>query len=155
MEILRQIANLFLQAVPTVVIVFLFYVFVRWAFFTPIQKAMAEREGKIEGARKDAAAVQAAANQDLQAYNEALKKARAEIYAEQEAARQAIVEERAKNLKAMRTLAQKEVGEAKKKIDVELDAARKQIEASAPQIAGEITRSILDKPLTLQGGVGR
>jgi F0F1-type ATP synthase membrane subunit b/b' len=55
----------------------------------------------------------------------------------------------------MRTLAQKEVGEAKKKIDVELAAARKQIEASAPQIAGEITRSILEKPLTLQGGVGR
>lgn len=155
MEILRQIANLFLQAVPTVVLVFLFYVFMRWAFFTPIQKAMAEREAKIDGARKDAAAVQAAANQDLQTYNDALKKARAEIYAEQEAARQAIVEERAKNLKAMRTLAQKEVAEAKKKIDAELEAARKQIEASAPQIAGEITRSILEKPLTLQGGVGR
>jgi F-type H+-transporting ATPase subunit b len=155
MEILRQIANLFLQAVPTVLLVFLFYVFMRWAFFTPIQKAMAQREAKIDGARKDAAAVQAAANQDLLAYNEALKKARAEIYAEQEAARQAIVEERAKNLRAMRTLAQKEVGEAKKKIDVELAAARKQIEASAPQIAGEITRSILEKPLTLQGGVGR
>jgi F-type H+-transporting ATPase subunit b len=155
MEILRQIANLFLQAVPTVVLVFLFYWFMRWAFFTPIQKAMAEREAKIDGARKDAAAVQAAANQDLQTYNEALKKARAEIYAEQEAARQAIVEERAKNLKAMRTLAQKEVAEAKKKIDSELAAARKQIEASAPEIAGEITRSILEKPLTLQGGIGR
>jgi F-type H+-transporting ATPase subunit b len=155
MEILRQIGKLFLQAVPTVVLVFLFYLFMRWAFFTPIQKAMAEREAKIEGARKDAAAVQASANQDLQNYNEALKKARAEIYAEQEAARQAIVEERAKNLKAMRSLAQKEVAEAKKKIDVELDAARKQIEASAPEIAGEITRSILEKPLTLQGGVGR
>jgi F-type H+-transporting ATPase subunit b len=127
----------------------------RWAFFTPIQKAMAEREAKIDGARKDAASVQAAANQDLQTYNEALKKARAEIYAEQEAARQAIVEERAKNLKAMRTLAQKEVGEAKKKIDAELAAARKQIEASAPEIAGQITRSILEKPLTLQGGLGR
>jgi F-type H+-transporting ATPase subunit b len=155
MEILRQIGNLFLQAVPTVVLVFLFYLFMRWAFFTPIQKAMAERESKIEGARKDAAAVQAAANQDLQNYNEALKKARAEIYAEQEAARQAIVEERAKNLKAMRTLAQKEVAEAKKKIDMELAAARKQIEASAPEIAGEIARSILEKPLTLRGGVGR
>ncbi len=154
MEILRQIGNLFLQAVPTVVLVFLFYLFMRWAFFAPIQKAMAEREARIEGARKDAAAVQAAANQDLQNYNEALRKARAEIYAEQEAARQAIVEERAKNLKAMRSLAQKEVAEAKKKIDVELAAARKQIEASAPEIAGQITRSILEKPLTL-GGVGR
>jgi hypothetical protein len=41
MEILRQLGDLFLQAVPTVIIVFLFYVFMRWAFFTPIQKAMA------------------------------------------------------------------------------------------------------------------
>jgi F-type H+-transporting ATPase subunit b len=155
MEILRQLGDLFLQAVPTVIIVFLFYLFMRWAFFTPIQKAMAERESKIEGARKDAAAVQAAANQDFQNYNEALKKARAEIYAEQEVARQAVVEERAKNLKAMRSLAQKEVAEAKKKIDTEFAAARKEIEASAPEMAGEITRSILEKPLSLQGGVSR
>jgi F0F1-type ATP synthase membrane subunit b/b' len=155
MEILHQLGDLFLQAVPTVIIVFLFYRFMRWAFFTPIQKAMAERETQIEGARKDAAAVQAAANEELQNYNEALKKARAEIYAEQELARQAIVEERSKNLKAMRSLAQKEVAEGKKKIDAELAAARKEIEASAPVMAGEITRSILEKPLSLQGGVGR
>lgn len=155
MEILRQLGDLFLQAVPTVIIVFLFYLFMRWAFFTPIQKAMAERESKIAGARKDAAAVQAAANQDFQNYNEALKKARAEIYAEQEVARQAVVEERAKNLKAMRSLAQKEVAEAKKKIEAEFAAARREIEASAPEMAGEITRSILEKPLSLQGGVSR
>jgi F0F1-type ATP synthase membrane subunit b/b' len=155
MEILRQLGNLFLQAVPTVIIVFLFYLFMRWAFFTPIQKAMAEREAKIEGARKDAATVQAAANQDLQDYNDALKKARAEIYAEQEVARQAILQERSKNLKAMRTLAQKEVAEGKKKIDADLAVARKEIEASAPAMAGEIARSILEKPLSLQGETRR
>jgi F-type H+-transporting ATPase subunit b len=155
MEILHQLGNLFLQAVPTVIIVFLFYLFMRWAFFTPIQKAMAEREAKIEGARKDAATVQAAANQDLQDYNDALKKARAEIYAEQEVARQAILQERSKNLKAMRTLAQKEVAEGKKKIDADLAVARKEIEASAPAMAGEIARSILEKPLSLQGEVRR
>jgi F0F1-type ATP synthase membrane subunit b/b' len=155
MEILHQLGHLFLQAVPTVIIVFLFYLYMRWAFFTPIQKAMAERESKIEGARKDAAAVQSAASQDLQNYNDTLKKARAEIYAEQEVARQAIVEERSKNLRALRSLAQKEVAEAKKKIDVELAAARREIEASAPAMASEIMRSILEKPLSLQGGVGR
>jgi F-type H+-transporting ATPase subunit b len=155
MEILHQLGNLFLQAVPTVIIVFLFYLFMRWAFFTPIQKAMAEREAKIEGARKDAATVQAAANQDLQDYNDALKKARAEIYAEQEVARQAILRERSKNLKAMRTLAQKEVAEGKKKIDADLAVARKEIEASAPAMAGEIARSILEKPLSLQGETRR
>jgi len=155
MEILRQLGNLFLQAVPTVIIVFVFYMFMRWAFFTPIQKAMADREAKIEGARKDAAAVQAAANQDLQNYDEALKKARAEIYAEQEQARQAILQERSKNLKAMRTLAQKEVAEGKKKIEAEMSAARKEIEASAPAMAAEIARSVLEKPLSLQGDAGR
>ena len=155
MEILRQLGNLFLQAVPTVIIVFVFYLFMRWAFFTPIQKAMAEREAKIEGARKDAAAVQAAANQDLQNYDEALKKARAEIYAEQEQARQAILQERSKNLKAMRSLAQKEVAEGKKKIEAEVAAARKEIEASAPAMAAEIARSVLEKPLSLQGDASR
>ena len=155
MEILRQLGNLFLQAVPTVIIVFVFYLFMRWAFFTPIQKAMAEREAKIEGARKDAAAVQAAANQDLQNYDEALKKARAEIYAEQEQARQAILQERSKNLKAMRSLAQKEVAEGKKKIEAAMAAARKEIEASAPAMAAEIARSVLEKPLSLQGEVSR
>ena len=118
-----------------------------------------ERDGRarIENRRRaqDAAAVQAAANQDLQDYNEALKKARAEIYAEQEVARQAILQERSKNLKAMRTLAQKEVAEGKKKIEAELAIARKEIEASAPVMAGEITRSILEKPLSLQGETRR
>ena len=61
MEILRQLGDLFLQAVPTVIIVFLFYLFMRRAFFTPIQKAMAERSAKIEGARAEAGAVEAAA----------------------------------------------------------------------------------------------
>jgi F-type H+-transporting ATPase subunit b len=155
MEILHQLGNLFLQAAPTVVIVFLFYLFMRWAFFTPIQKAMAERESKIEGARKDAVAVQEAANRELQNYNEALKKARAEIYAEQELARQAILLERGKNLKAIRSLAQKEVAEGKKKIEAELATARKEIEANAPAMASDITRSILEKPLSLRGDASR
>src|SRR6266481_1782567 len=82
MEILHQLGELFLEAVPTVIIVFLFYLFMRWAFFGPIQKAMAERSARIEGARAEAAKVEAEARQELDAYNEALKKARAQICAE-------------------------------------------------------------------------
>ena len=64
MEILRQLGELFLQAVPTVIIVFLFYFFMRWAFFTPIQKAMDERRERIEGAREEAARAKAEAKKD-------------------------------------------------------------------------------------------
>ena len=152
MEILHSLGQLFLEAVPTIIIVLLFYVFLRWAFFTPIQKAMAEREARMEGARKEAAEVEAAAKQEMDTYYDALRKARAEIYAEQEAARQTALENRSKLLKAMRTRAQEEVAAAKKRIDAELAAARAQVESDAPTLAGEIVRTILEKPSQLRGG---
>jgi F0F1-type ATP synthase membrane subunit b/b' len=155
MEIVRQIADLFLQAAPTVVIVFIFYLFMRWAFFTPIQKAMAERSAKIEGARAEAAAVEAAAAKDQQVYNEALKKARGEIYLEQEAARQAVLDDRAKLLKAMRSRAQEEVAAAKKQITSELAESKVEVERQTASLASEIARTILESPSPLRGGAAR
>jgi F-type H+-transporting ATPase subunit b len=154
MEIAHQLGQLFLGAVPTVIIFLLFYVFMRWAFFTPIQKAMAERTALIEGARAEAAGVEAAAKKDLDAYREALKKARAEIYAEQEAARRAILEERAQLLKAMRSRSQEEVREAKRTISADSANARAQIESQTPALAADIARLILEKrPPVLREGV--
>jgi F0F1-type ATP synthase membrane subunit b/b' len=151
MEILHQLAELFLQAVPTVVIVFLFYLFMRWAFFTPIQKAMAERDAKIEGARREADALEAEAGNELQDYNDRLRKVRGELYAEQEAARQVVLEERARLLKAMRSRALEEVGEAKKKIAAEQVSARHEVESQTDSLAAEIVRVILENPPPTQG----
>jgi len=155
MEILHQLGELFLEAVPTIVVVLLFYAFLRWAFFGPIQKAMAERAAKIEGARAEAASVEAAAKQELDTYHEALRKARAEIYAEQEAARQAALDERAKLLKVMRSRSQEEVAAAKKRIAADVAAARAEIELQAPALASQIARAILDKPSSLRGGAAQ
>ena len=155
MDILHQLGDLFLQAVPTVIIVFLFYLFMRWAFFAPLRKALEQRDAKIEGARREAAAVEEAARRDLENYNEALQKARGEIYAEQEAARQAILEERAKNLKAMRSLAQKEVAEAKKSIEAELATARAEMDRQTPGLAGKIVGTILKSPSSSQEEVAQ
>ena len=152
MGILHQLGELFLQAVPTVVIVFLFYLFMRWAFFTPIQKAMDERRARIEGAREEAAKADAEAKKELDAYNEALRKARAEIYAEQEAARQAVLDERQRLLKAMRSRAQEDVASGKKKVAEENEAARAEIERNIPALASEIARMILEKPAPSPGG---
>lgn len=155
MEILHQLGELFLEAVPTIVVVLLFYAFLRWAFFGPIQKAMAERAARIEGARAEAASVEAAAKRELDTYHEALRKARAEIYAEQEAARQAALDERAKLLKAMRSRSQEDVAAAKKEIAREVAAARAEIERQAPALANQIARTILDRPSSLRGGAAR
>jgi F-type H+-transporting ATPase subunit b len=155
MDIFHQLGELFLEAVPTVIIVFLFYLFMRGAFFAPIQKAMAERSARIEGARAEAAKVEAEAKQELDAYNEALKEARAEIYAVQEAARQAILEDRVKLLKAMRARAIEEVAAAKKKIAAEFEVARAELERQAPELAGQIARAILGPPPPMRGGAPR
>lgn len=155
MDILHQLGELFLQAVPTVCIVFLFYLFLRSAFFGPIEKAMSERAARIEGARAEARKLEEAASQELDSYNEALRKARSQIYAEQEQARQAILDERARLLKAMRARGQEEVDEAKKRIAAEIAAARPQVERQSPELAAQIARAILQRPLELGGGASR
>jgi F0F1-type ATP synthase membrane subunit b/b' len=155
MEIAHQLGKLFLGALPTVIVILLFYYFLRWAFFGPVQKAMADRSARIEGARAEAAAAEAGAKQELDSYHDAVRKARGEIYAEQEAARQEALDNRSKLLKAMRQRAQEDVNAAKKRIDGELAAARAEVERESPALAAQIARAILDKPSTLQGGTGR
>ena len=155
MEILHQLGQLFLGAVPTILIVLIFYFFMRWAFFTPIQKVMAEREARIAGARTEGAAVEAEAKQEMDAYSDALRKARAQIYGEQEAARQAALDERAQLLKAMRARTQEDVEAAKKKIEADFAVARAEIQSQTPALASEIARTILAGPSSLRGGAAR
>ncbi|MGH9682607.1 MAG: ATP synthase F0 subunit B [Candidatus Acidiferrales bacterium] len=155
MEILHQLGQLFLRSVPTIIIVLLFYVFMRWAFFAPIQKAMAERSARIEGARVEAAQAEASARQELDSYTDALRKARGEIYAEQEKARQAVLDDRAKLMKSARMRAQEEVDAGKKKIAAEVATARMQVERDSPALADQIARKILQNPSSLRGGTAR
>jgi F-type H+-transporting ATPase subunit b len=153
MDLVHSLGQLFLGSVPTIIIVLLFYLFLRWAFFTPLEKAMTEREARMDGARAEAARVEAEAKQELESYEEALRKARGEIFAEQEAVRREALESRAKLLKAMRARAQEDVVAATKRIEAEFQAARAQLEREAPALAGEIVRSILEKPFSLRGAV--
>jgi len=155
MEIVHQLVALFLEALPTAIVVVIFYFFLRWAFFQPIQNAMAERSRRIDGARAEAAEIVRATQQDLDSYNQGLKKARAEIYAEQEQARQGGLAERAKLLKALRDRAREEVASAKKAIEAEVAAARTEVESQAPALAQEITRMILERPSSLRGGAAQ
>jgi len=73
--IVGQLGELFLQAVPTVLIISLFYFILRAIFFRPLLKVMAEREARTAGARKAAESAQAAAAEKMKEYQEALKHA--------------------------------------------------------------------------------
>jgi F-type H+-transporting ATPase subunit b len=147
MEILRQLGELFLQAVPTVLIILVFYFILRGLFFRPLLKVMAERESRTSGARKAAENAQNAAAEKVKQYQNALREARAKVYAEQEVARKKLLDERAAKLKDARAKAAIQVGGAKEQISSELVAAVKDVEASIPQLSAEIVSRLLQSPL--------
>src|SRR5260370_29832457 len=108
-EIVHQLGELFLQAVPTVLIVLAFYLIMRSLFFKPLLAVIAEREARTAGARKAAAAAEAAAAEKGKQDQEALKQARAQVYMEQETARKKIMDQRAALLKEPRVKASAEL----------------------------------------------
>ena len=144
MDLLHQLGDLFLAAVPTAILVSFFYFFLRWSFFGPLLKVLADRQARIEGARKDAESLAAAAQEKQRAYREALRKARAEVFAEQESARRVVLEERGKLIRQARSRAGEEVQAAKARLANEVEAARKALETSGQQLAEEVARAILE-----------
>jgi len=145
-EIVQQLGELFLQAVPTVLIVLAFYLILRSLFFKPLLQIMAERDARTAGAQKAAEAAQAAAGEKVKQYQDALRKARAQVYAEQDAARKKLLDERAALLKSARTKAAAEVTAAKERVAAELVAARRDVEATVAQLSAEIARRMLQTP---------
>jgi F-type H+-transporting ATPase subunit b len=145
-DIGHQLGELFLQAVPTVLIILLFYFILRAIFFKPLLAVMAERDSRTIGAQKAAEVSQAAAAEKVKQYQEALRQARAQVYAEQDAARKKLLEERAAQLKEARTKASGEVNSGKERVAGELAAARRDIESTVAQLSAEIARRVLQAP---------
>ena len=155
MEILNQLGDLFLAAVPTVILVFLFYLFLRWSFFEPLERVLSERHMRAVGARQEAEASRVAVQEKLRDYNEALRKVRGEIFIEQEAARRKVLEERQAAVSAARLAAQQELQGAKKALAADVEAARASLEQSSVVLAGEIAENILAGGSSGPGGTRR
>lgn len=150
-DLVHQLGELFLGAVPVALIVLVFYLLLRSLFFQPLLKVMAERDARTLGAQKSAEAAQTAAAEKIRQYEEALKQARAKVYAEQEAARKKLMEERAAFLKEARAKAAVEVNAGKQGIEKEFAAAKKELQATAAQLSVEIARRVLQSPIAPAG----
>jgi F-type H+-transporting ATPase subunit b len=142
-EVLNQLGQLFLSALPTVIIVFLFYLFLRWSFFGPMERVLADRHARAQGARQEAETIRAATQEKLRSYQEDLRKARAEIFAEQERMRRRGLDERQAAVQQARQAAQQEVQAAKKKLAADMEATCAQLEQSSAALAAEIADTIL------------
>jgi F-type H+-transporting ATPase subunit b len=132
-----------LQLVPILLILLVFFAVMRALFFQPLLKVIAEREARTIGAQKEAEAAQAAANDKVKQYQEAIKRARAGVYGEQEAARKTALDQRNSQLKELRAAAGRVVDAAKKRIEADTVTARKDLEAAITPLAAQVATRVL------------
>ncbi len=144
MNLLQQLGDLFLSAVPTAILLFIFYLVLRSAFFQPLLRVMAKRGALIEGSRNETESLAAAVQENQKAYREALRKARSEIFAEQEAARRVALDERANVIREARSRASAEVQAAKARLAAEIDSTQKALDVSAQELGEEVAQAILE-----------
>jgi F-type H+-transporting ATPase subunit b len=146
-ELLRQLGELVLGSVPTMII-FLILVFAyRFILYGPMVNTLAERRARTIGALEAAHAAIAAADAKAQEYEARLRAARAEIFRQRELRVQQWIAQRDAALAAARQAAQERVAHARAAIESEAAAARKQIEDAAGQLAAQVLQVILPAPV--------
>ena len=73
-ETLRQLGGILLKAIPTVCLLLIVHVYLRWMFFGPLRKILAKRREATEGARESAEAILAKATSKAAAIEAELRK---------------------------------------------------------------------------------
>jgi len=142
-QTLRQLGELLLGAVPTVILFTLLYVLYTQIVHKPLRRVLEERRSKTEGAIEKSKADIAAAEARTAEYEQKLREARAAVFRAQEAQRQAALQARTNALNEARTKAQAQVQAAKKDIENDRVAAQAGLEGEAAELAREIVRRVL------------
>jgi F-type H+-transporting ATPase subunit b len=142
-ETLHQLGELLLGAVPTVILLTLLYALYTTIVHKPLQRVLAERRSKTEGAVEKSRADIAAAEARTAEYEQKLRAARAAIFQAQEARRQVVLQARANALQGARSRTQAQVQAAKRDIENDRAGAEKGLSAEVAALAQEIVRRVL------------
>ena len=142
-ETLHQLGELLLRAVPTVILLALLYALYTAIVHKPLQRVLAERRSKTEGAVEKSLADIAAAEARTAEYEQKLRAARAAIFQAQEARRQMVLQARTNALQEARSRTQAQVQAAKGDIENDRAAAEKGLSTEVAALAQEIMRRVL------------
>jgi F-type H+-transporting ATPase subunit b len=142
-QILRQLGELLLKAIPTFLLVVFLSFYLKRVFFKPLEKVLAERYAATEGARKLAEESLARASAKAAAYEAAMREARADIYKQQEQNHRQLQEQAAAQLAEARQKSAAAVEAAKQQIAKEAEAARLSLKSESEQLAAQIADTVL------------
>jgi F-type H+-transporting ATPase subunit b len=143
-QTLKQLGELLLGAVPTVILLALLYALYTVIVHKPLRRVLEERRSKTEGAVEKSRADIAAAEARTSEYEQRLREARARVFHAQEARRKVALDARTAALNQARAKAQAQVQAAKADIQKDRDAAQGGLKADAQTLATEIMRRVLE-----------
>ena len=150
-ETLRQLGEIALGSIPTIILFLIVYASYRLLVHKPMAKVLSERYERTEGAVQKARADIAAAEAKTAEYEQRLREARVSIFKAQEGRRQAASAARAEVVRKAREKASAEVAAARQMIAKEVEAAKTQLLPETERLASEVIQTIL-RPAGMQAG---
>ncbi|MBV8116292.1 MAG: hypothetical protein JO300_16235 [Silvibacterium sp.] len=151
-ELLRQLGDLALGSIPTIIIFVFLVIAYRVLLYRPLMRTLGERRERTLGALEKAKAAIAAADAKSQEYEAKLRAARAEIFHRRELRLKEWNAQRETALAAARQAAQQRVASARAAIEAEAAEARHHIESTVDQLAGQIMKAVLPAELAAAEG---
>ena len=142
-DTLRQLGELLLGAVPTVIMLAVLYALYTTLVHKPLRRVLQERHSKTEGAVEKSKADIAAAEARTAEYEQRIRDARAAVFRAQEQRLQAIAQARSAAVNEARTKAHAQVAAAKEQIEKDRAVAEQALQGEAAALAQEIVRRVL------------
>ena len=152
-QTLRQLGELLLGAVPTVILLGTIFVLYTVLVYRPLTAVLAERRSRTQGAMEKARADIGAAEARTSDYEQRLREARLKIFRNQEARRQQAMQSRAEVVSRARARAQAQIKEAAAGIEQAKQQALASLQDEAVRLASEIVRTVL-RPVAAASEVG-
>jgi F-type H+-transporting ATPase subunit b len=149
-EILRQLGELLLAAIPTVVLFLFLFVAFKFVVHKPLVRVLGERRAQTEGAVQKANADIAAAEARTTEYEQRLREARLSIFKKQEARRQQLLQARATAVAEARAKADQRVKSARAVLTQDAEDAKVSLQAESESLANQIIRTILKPALAAE-----
>jgi F-type H+-transporting ATPase subunit b len=143
--IVRDLLDLIIKSVPTIILFIALAIYLRAVFFKPLEKVMEERHRQTDGARELAQQALTSAEEKTSAFAKALQEARAQIQRDQEILRQQWIAEQSETVAKARAQADAQIKQAQMDIATETERTKADLESGAAALADQILARLLGR----------
>ena len=142
-QIFETLKGILVRAIPTFFLVIALHWFLKKVLFEPMERVLAERRAKTQGAVEASEAALARVNEKMADYEARLTNARAEIFLQQEESRKHLAAQQASLVEAARVEQAGKTAQLKRGLADEVQQARMELAAEADRLAEQIAGALL------------